>query len=143
MRTLRTFSRWEFLKSLQSRDLIFYCLWLYLATCSPTWRRRDNMHSFGGVPIWTPSCSSEAGCLSCCVVDPHCTAVDVVMTSYPALCYIYTWPDAVRIRAHLQGVNQFELVSRGDCITQSCKSIFSIFKRELYATVLFFGLFVA
>jgi len=27
---LRTFSHWEFPRSIQSRDLIFYCLWLWL-----------------------------------------------------------------------------------------------------------------
>jgi len=94
------------------------------ALCSSaTWRRRDNIHSFGGAPVDTASCGSEAGCLSCCAVDPHCTAVDVDMRSLPARCYVYSRPDAVRFRVPLRGVNQFELVSRGDCVAGPCTSV--------------------
>jgi len=33
---------------------------------------------------------------------------------------MYTWPGAVRFRQRAPGVNQFELVSRGDCIAGMC-----------------------
>ena len=93
--------------------IVLYCV---LVVCSATWRRRDNIHSFGGAPVTAARCGSESGCKLCCVVDPHCTAVDVDMRLHPARCYMYSWPDAVRFRVPMHGVNQFELVSRANCI---------------------------